>query len=99
MEPEKEKVIFNRLDKMCARVEYGEGWSSHTIRGRSSKKEVVGYRNQIISDALDQGIPHKALASYFGKTIQSIYAAPKRAQEDREYRERRAKIEGDLCDV
>ena len=99
MKPEEEKEMFKTIEGMCARVEYGEGWPDHTIRGRSSKKQVVGYRNQIISDCLDLGIPHKVLASYFGRTVQSIYAAPKKAQDDRESRERRARIEGDLCDI
>lgn len=88
---------FKQLDAMCERVEFCEKWPSGTIRGKSSKKEIVGYRNQIIAEAVDRKITIKNISIYFQKTVQSIYHSVKEAEKDKEYHKRRAELEAWLC--
>ena len=94
---------FKQLDAMCERIEFARKWPEGTIKGKtrlSYRKHVVGFRNQIIEDAINnRNMPHKTVAEYFGRTVQSIYNSVKEAKEDAEYQKLRAMIEGWLYDI
>ena len=88
-----------RLTAMCERVEYVFDWSPGTLRGKSYLNEVTRLRNQVILDAFDRKMGAKHLASFFGRTPQSIYASIKKAEEDREFQKKYTEVQGWLCDV